>query len=264
MIIDFHTHIFPDKLAAKAISALEKSGNVKAFTDATLNGLISSMDKSGIDYSVTSKPSQTPNINDFAIQINANKKIFSFGGVHPLFHDLENELKRIKNAGLLGIKLHPDFQGLFIDDDNMVKVIEMASNLGLIVMIHAGMDISFPEVHRCTPKRLKLATDHIKNRKIIAAHMGGYNYLDEAEEFIIGNDFYIDTSFTIDRSDNRQIVRMIKSHDPKKILFGSDSPWGNQFDSLNSLLNLNITNFLKSRILFDNASRLLCNRYNFI
>ena len=52
MIIDFHTHIFPDKIAAKSIENLEKASGIKAATDGTLQGLLDSMDKNNVDISV--------------------------------------------------------------------------------------------------------------------------------------------------------------------------------------------------------------------
>jgi hypothetical protein len=49
MIIDFHTHIFPDELAGRAIGTLlENIDEVfKPVTDATLSGLLRHMAESG-------------------------------------------------------------------------------------------------------------------------------------------------------------------------------------------------------------------------
>ena len=54
MIIDFHTHIFPDALAARAMSALQNNchGEYKPVHDLTLKGLIAAMDRFGVDKSV--------------------------------------------------------------------------------------------------------------------------------------------------------------------------------------------------------------------
>ena len=51
-IIDFHTHAFPENVAARAIPALEKAGHVQAYTDGTSAGLLASMSRAGIDKSV--------------------------------------------------------------------------------------------------------------------------------------------------------------------------------------------------------------------
>ena len=74
MVIDFHTHIFPDAIAEKTIAILEKASGIKADTDGTLNGLLQSMEVTGVDMSVilpvVTKPSQFESVNVFAKQIN--------------------------------------------------------------------------------------------------------------------------------------------------------------------------------------------------
>ena len=52
MIIDFHTHIFPDGFADRAMTVLSKNAQVGYSAPATLNGLISTMDECGVDRSV--------------------------------------------------------------------------------------------------------------------------------------------------------------------------------------------------------------------
>ena len=51
MVIDFHTHIFPDALAARAIGGLEQSGNVKSVLSGRREDLLASMKRAGVDYS---------------------------------------------------------------------------------------------------------------------------------------------------------------------------------------------------------------------
>ena len=119
MVIDFHTHIFPDALAARAIGGLEQSGNVKSVLSGRREDLLASMKRAGVDYSlnlpIASRPKQVESINSFAISVNGRDGLFSLGGIHPLYENYREELKRIRAAGLIGVKLHPDFQGLFID-----------------------------------------------------------------------------------------------------------------------------------------------------
>ena len=95
MIIDFHTHIFPDPLAKKALDLLTKSlreqepdvdPNVP-YTDGTAAGLSKSARVAGIDISVvmpiatSAKSSMT--INSFAAQVDKMPGLRSFGSVHP-------------------------------------------------------------------------------------------------------------------------------------------------------------------------------------
>ena len=116
MVIDFHTHIFPDKIAAKSIAHLEEASGIMAATDGTLQGLLNSMEKNNVDLSVilpvVTKPSQFETVNQFAAEVNRkyNGKLISFGGIHPDSEDYKAELDKIKELGLIGIMLHPDYQ----------------------------------------------------------------------------------------------------------------------------------------------------------
>ena len=49
MIIDFHTHIFPDKMAEKTISFLSEKGGIPSFSNGTEAGLIDKMKEAGVD-----------------------------------------------------------------------------------------------------------------------------------------------------------------------------------------------------------------------
>lgn len=73
MIIDFHTHIFPDKIAGATIEKLSKASDSKAYTDGTKDGLQKSMEESGVDISVVlpvaTKPQQFLSINRYAREI---------------------------------------------------------------------------------------------------------------------------------------------------------------------------------------------------
>ena len=122
MVIDFHTHIFPETIAATTISALETKAGMKAATDGTINGLLTSMDKAQVNTSVilpvVTKPAQFESVNAFAVKVNENYngRLISFGGIHPDSDDYKAELDRIKALGLKGVKIHPDYQGVMIDD----------------------------------------------------------------------------------------------------------------------------------------------------
>ena len=123
MIIDFHTHIFPDGIAPKTIPFLEQRSGIQANTDGMLKGLLRAMEETNVDVSVVhpvvTKPSQFDTVNQFAKMVNdsCDGKVISFGGIHPDCEDYKGKLEYIKELGLPGIKLHPDYQGVFIDDE---------------------------------------------------------------------------------------------------------------------------------------------------
>lgn len=262
LVIDFHTHIFPDTLAPRAVGALERSSNTKSALGGTRRELIDSMAKNHIDFSVNmpiaTRPDQAPSINRFAIEeVNGKEGLFSFGAIHPGLEGWRQELRRIKGAGLKGIKLHPDFQGLFLDDPAMVEVMREAAGLGLIILIHCGMDVSFPDLHRSTPERLHRILPQLEGAVLVAAHMGGYQYMDDVERYLVGKDVYIDTSYTIGKFPEEQIRRILTGHRPDRILFGTDSPWEDQGQSLSNLRALDLPQELEEAIEYKNAARLL-------
>ena len=263
MIIDFHTHIFPDKIAERSIKTLEEIGNIKAFVDGTLDGLKRSMKENNITISVImpviTKPSQFETVNNFAAQITGKEGIISFGGIHPDIEDYKERLEEIKNLGLLGIKLHPDYQETFVDDPKMVRIIQYASELGLIVLLHAGVDIGLAETVYCTPKRAANMLRQIDclEAKIVLAHTGGYDMWEDVEEYIVGQNVWLDTSYSLGKIKDEQFVRIIKNHGADRILFGTDSPWGGQKETYEYLKKLDFTEEEFESMLWRNAQELL-------
>jgi predicted TIM-barrel fold metal-dependent hydrolase len=263
MVIDFHTHIFPERIAQKTIEKLEKDGNAKAFTNGTLEGLKRSMMENNINISivlpVVTKPSQFDSINSYATEITGMEGIISFGGIHPDTEDYKEKLEAIKRMGLIGIKLHPDYQVTYVDDPRMVRIIQYAVEIGLIVIIHAGVDIGLPDPVHCTPQRAANMLRQIaqEDARIILAHMGGYDLWDEVEEYIVGKNVWIDTSFTMGRLKEKQFVRIVKNHGAGRVLFATDSPWGGQRETLENIRKMGYEQEELDRILWKNALELL-------
>lgn len=263
MIIDFHTHIFPDKIAARSIEALSKVSGIKAATDGTLNGLLASMDKSGVDLSVimpvVTKPSQFESVNTFAKSINEQYagRLLSFGGIHPDCEDYKAELNRIKELGLPGIKLHPDYQGVMIDDVRYMRIIEYADELGLIILVHAGIDIGLPEPVHCPPDKARKVLDAIKPKKLVLAHMGGWKQWDAVYEYLAGENVYLDTAFTFDYINMDAFLNIWEAHDKEKILFATDSPWSDATIDMEVLKALPLRPWEVADILGNNAGKLL-------
>jgi uncharacterized protein len=236
MIIDFHVHCFPDELAPKAIPILENNANIPAYLDGTVGSIKASMKNSDVDLSVVlpiaTKPGQAQKLNDWSASIQGDD-IVSFGSIHPELIAWKDELKRIKDLGLKGIKFHPEYQEFYVDEK--VYVYEYAANLELIIIFHAGVDIGMPEPYHCTPDRLKNICKSLSGIRLVAAHMGGYQYWNEVESYIIGEDIYLDTSFGLGHMDDERFVRMINNHGYEKILFATDSPWCRQQEELEKI-----------------------------
>lgn len=263
MVIDFHTHIFPDKIAEKTISALEGKAGIKTATDGTLNGLLTSMDEAGVDISVilpvVTKPSQFETINNFAVKVNEtyNGRLLSFGGIHPDSDDYKGELDIIKSLGLKGVKIHPDYQGVMIDDDRYKRIIEYANELGLIIITHAGIDIGIPEPVHCPPDRMRKVYDELKPEKLVLAHYGGWKQWEEVYEHIAGTGMYLDTAFTFDFIEEELLYRILSKHDKDKILFATDSPWSDVKKGIECVKRFPLEKRVIDDILYNNAVKLL-------
>lgn len=267
MIIDFHTHIFPEKLAEKTIKTLEDKGGSKAFTNGTLDGLKNAMKAAGLDCSiilpVVTKPEQFKSVNEFAVRVNEqygndeNTKLLSFGGIHPDSSDYKSELRQIVHMGLRGIKLHPDYQETMFDDMKYMRIIDYASDLNLIISVHAGLDIGYPDHIHCTPKAIRKVLDQVSPDKLILAHFGGYRCWNEVEEYIMGQKVFLDTAFIHNTINQDQFLRIMRQHGCDKVLFATDSPWSDQSEVITWLKNLQLSQMELERIFFKNALDLL-------
>lgn len=270
MIIDFHTHVFPEKIAAATIAALEQKADLKASTGGKVEELVSSMDQSDITCSmimpVVTAPKQFDSINRFAESINEEyhqirkegiPRLISFGGIHPDSEDYKGQLKELKNRGFAGIKLHPDYQGVNFDDIRYERIVGYASELDMIVLVHAGIDIGIPEPVRCTPAMSAKVLRDTQADKLILAHLGGWELWDEVEELLVGSNAYLDTAFIQDFIEREQFCRIVKNHGSDKILFATDSPWSDQEVAVNWIKDCNFSPEVSDAIFSKNAMKLL-------
>lgn len=262
MIVDIHTHAFPDELAARALTALVGNCDVPALTDGTVAGLRASMRQAGIDRSavmpIATKPSQVRGINQWAADVNRQfEDIISFGTLHPLMEDWQAEIERLANDGIPGIKLHPDYQDFFVDDPSLSPIYRALADAGLILMMHAGVDIGLPSPVHCTPDRLANVLDTVPELTIIAAHMGGYIMWDDVEKYLVGRDVYFDTSYSMADLGRERMTALIRSHGVDKILFGTDSPWTDQAAEVAGIRGLPFSDEEIGAVLGGNAERVL-------
>lgn len=259
-MIDLHTHIFPEKIAAKTIKHLESIFGRKALLNGMMDGLLESSQKAGLSLSVilpvATKPSQFHSVNEFAAQIN-EENLISFGGIHPESGHIKEELQTIKNLGLKGIKLHPDYQGMYFNDIRYKRIVSCAEELGLITVVHAGVDpLSANDVH-CTPQMASELIDDVKPEKLVLAHMGGNEMWDDVEHYLVGRHVYFDTAVVLGEMPKEQLLRMITNHGADKILFATDSPWADQSGFVKYLKELPLKESEKQMIFHDNAASLL-------
>lgn len=264
MFVDFHTHIFPDKIAHSVIINLSEQCCNPYFTDGTLNGLLNSMKDGGIDLSVVlpvvTSPRQFDTINRFAQSLNEVDGIVSFGGIHPDCENPEEKLDSIKAMGLKGIKIHPDYQKTFIDDPKYVRIISHCIKIGLFVVTHSGIDVGYPDPIHCTPQRILNLLSQLpyhEEPKIILAHTGAYDMWNEVEEKLVGKNVYFDLAFSLDQIKSEHLMRIINNHGSDKILFATDSPWSGQREFVEIFNSLPLKKQDKENISYKNALEIL-------
>ncbi len=262
MVIDFHTHAFPDAIAERAIAGLIKSssGVYPCCSDGTINGLCANMERFGVDISVVqpviTKASQLKTLNEWALSI-CSDKIISFGGIYPHTEDYKADIDFVCSLGIKGLKFHVEYQGFVLDDPKMLKIYDYAFEKGLIVLHHAGFDPAFPPPFRSSPKQFANIAKEMRGGTLIAAHLGGHDQWNEVEEYIVGTNIYLDTSMGFGYYPHDQFLRIVKNHGADKILFGSDSPWSRADEEIAALRALPLSESEKELILSGNAKRLL-------
>lgn len=259
MLIDFHVHFFPDAIARASVEKLAHNAGAAYYGDGTLGALVSFMKEDGVTVSVNqpvaTKPEQVQSINRKMIGLRAtHPEIVSFGAMHPGFAGYAEELAFLKQNGIPGIKIHPDYQDFCPEDPRFRPILESCARLGLAVLFHAGVDLAYPEVH-CTPRGLREVLE-IPGLTVICAHMGGYKLWDDVEKYLVGKNVYLDLAYCRDMDDAR-LTRMIEAHGHERILFASDFPWERARAIKDKVDSLPFGDEARANIFHRNASRLL-------
>lgn len=280
MVIDFHTHTFPGKISSKVVKKLGTAARIMAYTDGSIEGLSASMKKAGVDYSVNlpvmTSPDQVEKINSSMIEKRENllsQGIIAFGGMHPDYTNYKEEIHRLKNNCIAGIKLHPAYQNIDLDDIRMLRIIDCASEEGLIILTHAGMDIGIYDRNYCSVAHILKVIDELHPEKLVLAHMGNWDFWQEVESDLAGAPVWLDTAFSIGpiiknpavdevpyeemNLSDEAFVRLCRKHGTARILFATDSPWQDQKDYIRRITQMDFSEEEKSQIFSDNAIVLL-------
>lgn len=261
MVIDFHTHCFPDHLAERAVGRLSRvGGGLMPYTDGTLDGLRQRMAQDGVDMSVVlniaTNAKQQHNVNDFAASIDNGKDIVAFGSVFPGAEDAFEELERIKELGLKGVKFHPEYQQFAVDDPRWKPLYRKISDLGLITVFHSGVDYGFPPPYGCMPEGLASVLDCFET-PVVAAHWGGLQYGEDVLRHLCGRNVYLDTSFGYGRLSKYHAEMIVEKHGVDRLLFATDAPWHTAALEWRLLDTLGLSETDREKIACRNAKRLL-------
>ena len=259
-IVDFHAHVFPDALAARAISHLEHSGGVKAFHDGRVSSLLASMDAAGIATavvcSIATKPEQFDPILKWSKEI-ASSRIVALPSLHPMGPDPVGQARQVAEAGFCGIKLHPYYQDFDVDDERLFPLYRTLDTLGLLVVCHTGFDFAFARARKADPVHILRVVERVPGLKFIATHMGAWDDWDEVERHLLGKPITMDISLSIELLGRERARAMLMAHPMDHIVFGTDSPWTSQAETLHLARTLELGDERNSALLWKNAQRLL-------
>lgn len=260
MLFDAHVHVFPEKLKDKVFVKLSETALSPYYRDETVQSAIDLHKSMGgthmLCLNIATNPKQQSSVNDFASSIQSDK-IISFGSVHPKSDNAVKELYRIKEMGLKGIKLHPDYQDFFADGSDMFPIYKACEDLGLMITFHTGKDPYSPNVIHCTPKAIENIATSFPNLKIISAHMGGMDMSDDSMKYLSKlKNVYLDTAFSSYFLTAEKLDQMIKAHGTHRILFATDSPWSTVELERNILDRCNLSSEDLDKIYYKNAFEL--------
>ena len=261
-IIDMHAHIYPAKIAEKAVAGIERFYGI--YAGESLDGTPETLIKSGQKYNVVkylmhstaTKREQVEHINDFIIsQINAHDVFVGFGTLHfdMTAEDIDKELSRIKAAGIRGIKLHPDCQHFYIDDPIMDKIYSACADYEMPILIHVGDD----RYDYSRPIKMAKTAERFSKGKYIAAHFGGYSCWDTVECYLGLDNVWFDTSSTLFKLSHDRAVELIKIYGPERFFFGTDYPLFNHDGELERFYSLPLDDETQKKIMYDNAVNFL-------
>jgi predicted TIM-barrel fold metal-dependent hydrolase len=254
-IADAHVHVFPHKIAAKAAK------NISGFYDlpmecneGSIESLVKANKEAGVNISLicspATTPSQTVGINRFIAETSrAEKSVFPFGSVHPLSDDVERDIKSAKEAGLKGLKLHPDFQNFEIDSAFAMDIYLAAQKYDMPILMHMG-DARYSG---SSPKRLAHVLKYLPDLKVIAAHLGGFQRWDESFLYLKGHrNLKFDTSSTLRFLSPEKSREIIKAFGTENVMFGSDFPMSLPETEIKRFLSLGFDESDNARILGEN------------
>lgn len=282
MIIDFHTHVFAEKIAHAALENLSMASRSKYFVEGTKAALLASMEKAGIDKSVLltviTKPSQTEKMNRQLLEAmeeeGDNSPFVYFGGIHPDNENVKAIVKNLSENGVKGIKIHPVYNRVNIDDLRFLRIIDAACENDMIVITHAGYDVGIPGEEHSAVSHITSMLDQLHPEKMVLAHMGGWQQWEEVADRVAGRKgVYLDTAFSLlpivaregsgRRADEEKplaqdvALSLMRSHGIENILFGTDSPWDDQKKMVAYMRGLPLSEQELQLILGGNARRLL-------
>ena len=263
-IFDIHTHTYPEAISEKAVKALNAFYEFVSEGDGTYKGLTKGAREAGVEgfllFSVATNAHQVEKVNNgIAAQVKASIaegfKTVGFAGMHQDYPDMEAEIERCIKMGLRGVKIHPDIQGVDIDDERMMRLYEIIEGR-IPVYFHIGDNR--PQYQFSQPRKLRKVLDTFPRLEAVAAHLGGYMSWDETANCLAGHErVWYDTSSALWAMTPEFARKMIGILGHERVMFGTDFPVKTLDTEIERFLAIDLTEREREDILYNNAVRFL-------
>jgi len=259
VIIDAHTHIYPDSIAEKAAGSIGAFYDIPMRYDGTVGALLQICGRAGVDKcvlcSVATSPAQVGSINAFLAREKDRLGFAALCALHPRMTEAElaAALDFACAKGFAGAKLHPDFQRFHADDPAVFFLYRALSERGLALLLHAGD-------HRhgfSSPARVASAARAFPALTLVAAHLGGWSEWEEGARLLPAHrNVYVDTSSSLYGLAPERAREVIRAFGAERVLFGTDYPMWDASEELRGLRALGLTEAELELILHKNAEAL--------
>jgi len=265
VIIDAHTHIYPDSVAEKALSTVISNikGRLKAYTNGTAASLLASMNAAGVDISivlpVATSPGQGSGILEWIREVASfSPRLVYFGSVHPHDPHYREQIREMAEFGLQGLKFHPVYQQFPVNSKEAYAVYEEALKYEMVMYFHSGIDPSVPGCDYTSVERYAAFVKEFDVSKIVLAHGGGYREWDKVLDLLGGSKCYFDVAFVLENMRRCKEAKELFRQNEDRFLFGSDSPWRDQKKYVELIRDSDtLTGEQKEKLLFRNVQKLL-------
>lgn len=258
-IFDAHCHIYPEKIASRAVAGTDTFYGTTAKCKGVVRDLLAVGDAAGIDrfvvQSVATTPKQVKSINEFiaAEVAKSPERLTGLGTLHPDSDDIAGDIEHLIALGLHGVKLHPDIQQFKLDDYRCLKIYELCERSSLPILMHTGDS----RYDYSNPNRLLPIMEIYTELTVIGAHFGGWSIWEQASERLCGlPNLYVDCSSSLPYLTPEAAVEIIHRYGVDRVMFGTDYPMWDPREEVEAFMKLDLSDSDRRKILYENAEGL--------
>ncbi|MBQ8188073.1 MAG: amidohydrolase [Clostridia bacterium] len=264
-VFDIHTHTYPEAIAEKACVNLGKFYDFIVEGEGTYAHLESQAKENNVCgyllFSVCTNAQQVQKVNSSIAALaelsrSHGFKTVGYAGMHQDYPDFRGELERCAELGLRGVKIHPDIQGVDINDARLLPLYEIMQETDMPLYLHMGDNR--PQYRFSEAKKLAEVLDRFPRLRVVAAHLGGHKAWDEALEYLAGRpNVMYDTSSALWAMTPETAFDIIHKLGVKNVMFGTDYPVKNTAGELERFHAVGLSAEEEADILWNNAIRFL-------